>query len=134
MSDEFDIQSFLDQAQELTQRLSEAQVGAGDETFDGTAGGGKVVVTMLGTGAIKAVRLDPSVVDPNDIEMLEDLIVAAAHDAANKVTTWAQEQMASGMGLLGGLGDLIGGGGLDALFGGAPGGAIEVQSSEPDQP
>jgi recombination protein RecR len=82
MSEGFDPQALLAQALEMQQRLVDAQQQAAEETMEGAAGGGKVRVTVRGTGEVVAVRIDPSVVDPADVEMLEDLIVAALHDAA----------------------------------------------------
>jgi nucleoid-associated protein EbfC len=112
-SEGFDIQGLLAQAQEMQQRLMDAQANAAAETVEGSAGGGKVRVTMAGTGEMTAIRIDPSVVDPDDVEMLEDLVLAAVHDAGARVIELAQQQMGSG--LLGGLGEL---GGLGSLFGG----------------
>ncbi len=74
-----------------------------------------VTVTMTGTGEITDVTLAPEVVDPDDVEMLQDLIVAALHDAGLKVTEMQREAM----GALGGL-DL---GSLGDMFGGLAGGA-----------
>jgi len=109
----FDPQALLAQALEMQQRLLDAQAEAAAATVEGTSGGGKVVVTMTGTGDVTAVRLDRSVVDPDDVELLEDLIVAALHDAATKVGAAAEERL--GPGLLGGVGDMFGlGGVLDA--------------------
>jgi DNA-binding YbaB/EbfC family protein len=147
VSDEFDLQSLLAQAGEITQRLSAAQSETADETFEGSSGGGKVKITLTGTGDVQTVRIDPSVVDPDEVDLLEDLIVAAFHDAGSKLGEWAQQQMVAGMGAFGGLGDLfggggplgdlLGGGGLGALFGGGgateelgDGEAIEAASSE----
>ena len=110
MSEGFDPQAMLAQALEMQQRLLEAQAEAAQSTVEGTSGGGKVTVTMTGTGDVAAVRIDPSVVDPTDVELLEDLIVAAMHDATTKVGRAAEERLGSG--LLGGVGDLFGFGGM----------------------
>jgi len=127
MSDAFDPQALLAQALEMQQRLLDAQAEAADETVEGTAGGGTVRVTMTGTGDVTAVRIDPSVVDPQEVELLEDLVVVALRDASAKVGALAEQRLGSG--LLGGMGDLFGGGGLF-------GGALDAASTaaEPDEP
>jgi len=117
VSEGFDPQALLAQALEMQQRLLDAQAEAAELTVEGTAGGGKVKVTMTGAGEVTAVRIDPSVVDPAEVELLEDLVVAALHDASAGVAAAAEERLGSDL-LGGGLGDLLGGGGL---LGGAPG-------------
>jgi len=106
----FDPQALLAQALEMQQRLLDAQAEAEQSTVEGTSGGGKVTVTMTGAGEVTAVRIDPSVVDRDDVELLEDLIVAALRDAMTKVGRAAEERLGSG--LLGGVGDLFGFGGV----------------------
>jgi DNA-binding YbaB/EbfC family protein len=115
----FDPQALLARALEMQQRLLDAQAEAADETIEGTAGGGKVRVTMTGTGEVTAVRIDPSVVDPSEVDLLEDLVVAAFRDAATRVGLLAEQRMGAG---LGGLADLFGGGPQpdDEPLGGAP--------------
>jgi len=111
MTEGFDIQALLAQAQEMQQRLMDAQAEVAQETVEGSAAGGKVRVTMTGTGEVTAVRIDPTVVDPADVEMLEDLVLAALHDAGVRVADLAGQQMGAGLlGGLGGLGDIFGGG------------------------
>lgn len=112
----FDPSALLSQALEMQQRLMAAQAEAEAEIVEGSAGGGKVKVTMTGGGEVTAVRIDPSVVVADDVEMLEDLIVAALHDAAHRASDLAQSAM-GGLGGLAGLGDL--GGALGGLFGGS---------------
>ena len=115
MSEGFDPQALLVQALEMQQHLMDAQSDAAAETVEGTAGSGKVRVTMSGAGEVSAVRIDPSVVDPAEVDMLEDLILAALHDAATKASALAQVG-------LGGLGDLLSGSGLEGMLGGLFGG------------
>ncbi|MGH9114065.1 MAG: YbaB/EbfC family nucleoid-associated protein [Acidimicrobiales bacterium] len=102
---------------ESAQRAASAQARAAEEVVEGTAGGGVVTVEMTGTGEVRSVTLSPDIVDPDDIDMLQDLIVAALHDAGLKVTALQREA-------LGALGDLDLGdldlGGLGGMFG-APG-------------
>lgn len=111
-----DLQALLGQMQDLTQRLTDAQAEAADEVIEGTSGGGKVRVTMTGAGELEAVHIDPSVVDPDDVELLEDLLVVAFRDAMERAAEQASQRMSGGLGALfgGGLGDLFGGGTIDA--------------------
>ena len=128
MSEGFDPQALLAQALELQQRLLESQAEAAEQTVEGTAGGGKVTVTMTGSGEVTAVRIDPSVVDPADVELLEDLVLAALRDATSRAAAAAEERLGADM-LGGGLGDLLGGGGL---FGGALGRPPDPEAEEQD--
>jgi len=89
MTEGFDPATLMARALEMQQRLIDAQAEAESETVEGIAGGGKVRVTMTGAGEVTSVRIDPSVVDPNEVDLLEDLILAALRDAATRVgTTW----------------------------------------------
>ena len=106
LSEGFDLGGLLEQAQQMQQQLMDAQAALADEVVEGHAGGGVVKVTVTGGMEFRSVKIDKSAVDPDDVEMLEDLILAALHDAANKV----QELTQQGMGQLGlgGLGGLLG--------------------------
>ena len=98
---------------ESAQEAFSAQARAAEEVVTGSAGGGVVTVEMTGTGEVRSVKLAPEVVDPQDIEMLQDLIVAALHDAGAKVAALQRDAL----GALGGL-DLEGlGGALGGLLG-----------------
>ena len=99
------------------QQAISAQAEAARATVEGSAGGGVVTVTMTGTGEVTDVTIAPEVVDPDDVEMLQDLIVAALHDAGLKVTEMQREAM----GALGGL-DI---GSLGNMFGGLTGGGAD---------
>jgi len=70
---------------------------------DGAAGGGMVTATMNGQFEVVRVKIDKSVVDPNDVGMLEDLITAAINAAATKVREKSKEKMAAAMGPMGGM-------------------------------
>lgn len=98
MSEGFDPQELLARAFDMQQRLVAAQAQAAAETVEGSTAGGKVRVTMTGTGEVIGVRIDPSVVVADEVELLEDLIVAALRDAATSVTAAAQESMGIGLG------------------------------------
>jgi DNA-binding YbaB/EbfC family protein len=95
-----DFMNILRQAQEMQGRFQKIQEELQLLTITGSAGGGMVVAEVTGTGQLKKIRLDPSVVSPSDIEMLEDLITVAVSDAQQKAQAAAQEQMGK---LTGGL-------------------------------
>jgi nucleoid-associated protein EbfC len=97
-----DFMKILQQAQELQGRVQKVQEELRQVTVTGSAGGGLVTVDVNGQGEIQRVHLDPSVVNPSDVEMLEDLIVVAVADAQKKAQAEAQAQMgkvAGGMAL-----------------------------------
>jgi len=81
------------QAQKMQQRLSEVQQGLKDRIVEGTAGGNMVRVLVNGKQEIVAVKIDPAVVDPKDVTMLEDLILAAARAGLKKAHDLAQDEM-----------------------------------------
>ena len=88
-----DIMKILQQAQEMQGRFQKIQDELAQQTVTGAAGGGMVSVEVTGTGQIKKIKLDASVVNPADIEMLEDLIVVAVSDAQNKAQGLAKDEM-----------------------------------------
>ncbi len=107
-----DMQQILAQAQKVQQQLMAAQAELAATEVTGQAGGGLVTVTQTGAGEVVAVTIDPTVVDPEDVETLQDLVVGAFADAARA----AQELQAEKMGpLAGGLGGLAGGLGLPGM-------------------
>jgi hypothetical protein len=87
------IGNMLKQAQEMQTKMAEVQERLAAMEVEGTAGAGLVTVTMSGKNDIKKVKVDPSLIDPNEAEVLEDLIVAAAADAKTKVDETMQEEM-----------------------------------------
>jgi len=95
-----DFMKMIAQAQEMQGRLAKIQEELAQLTLTGSAGGGMVTADVSGTGQIKKIKLDPSVVNPADIEMLEDLVVVAISDAQQKAQKAGQEQMGK---LTGGL-------------------------------
>jgi DNA-binding YbaB/EbfC family protein len=88
-----DFTKILQQAQQMQGRLQQIQEELANKTVTGVSGGGMVSVTADGKGQVRAVKLDPSVVNPSDIEMLEDLIAVAVVDAQKKAADLAQEEM-----------------------------------------
>lgn len=97
------MQELLKQAQKMQQQMMQAQAELAEAEVTGTAGGGLVTATVSGVGELTALDIDPKAVDPEDVETLADLIVAAVRDAA----TNAQQLQAQKMGpLAGGAGGL----------------------------
>ncbi|WP_235870785.1 YbaB/EbfC family nucleoid-associated protein [Rhodococcus xishaensis] len=94
------MQQLLAQAEQMQQQLMAAQAEMAQAQITGQAGGGLVTATVKGTGEIVGLTIDPKVVDPDDVETLQDLVIGAIADASNK----AQEAAASKLGpLAGGL-------------------------------
>ena len=90
------MQQLMRQAQKMQQQMQEAQERLDEAEYEAASGGGMVSVKVSGKRELTSITIDPQVVDPDDIEMLEDLILAAVSDAANK----AREMMESRMGAL----------------------------------
>lgn len=83
----------MKQAQALQARFQEAQERVSAIEAEGQSGGGMVRVTINGKGMAKAVRIDPSLIDPKDAGMLEDLLLAAVNDARTKVDARMSDEM-----------------------------------------
>lgn len=99
-----DIFKILQQAQQVQSKMESLQEELSRLTVTGSAGGGMVTVETDGKGNIKKVKLDPSMVNPADVEMLEDLIVVAATEAQKKAAEKAKDAAQAEMGkLTGGL-------------------------------
>jgi nucleoid-associated protein EbfC len=88
------IGDLMKQAQQLQSRFQEAQERVNLIEAEGQSGGGMVRVTINGKGMAKSVLIDPSLIDPKDAGMLEDLVVAAINDARTKVDARMQDEMA----------------------------------------
>jgi len=88
-----DFMKMLQQAQEVQGRLQQLQDELQNRTVSAASGGGMVTVTADGKGQVRKVQIDPSVVDPSDTEMLEDLILVAITEAQKKATALAEEEM-----------------------------------------
>ena len=93
--------ALMQQAKKMQEQMMKAQVELETAEVIGKAGGEMVTVTMSGKGEVKSIKLDKSAVDPDDVEMLEDLIIAAINDASKKVEELKNEKMP--MGGMGGL-------------------------------
>jgi nucleoid-associated protein EbfC len=98
------MQQLMKQAQQMQQQLMAAQQELTTIEVEGSAGGGLVRATMTGSGELSAVTIDPKAVDPDDIETLQDLVVAAVRDASRAASDLAQEKMGPLTGGLGGMG------------------------------
>ena len=85
--------NMLKQAQELQGRMADMQAKLSDLEMTGSAGGGMVTVTLNGKGEMRQIKIDRSLVDPAEIEILEDLVVAAFNDAKARVEAHVQEEM-----------------------------------------
>jgi len=81
------------QAQALQEKLARLQEEAGKKTVEATAGGGMVTVVANGRQEIVSIKIDPEVVNPNEVEMLQDLILAAVNEARRKAQELMAEQM-----------------------------------------
>ena len=89
-----DIMGLMKQAQEMQQKMADVQAELDTIEVEGAAGGGMVTVTMTAKGALKAVKIDPSLMLADEREILEDLIVAASADARTRADRVMQERMA----------------------------------------
>lgn len=90
-----DMMGLMKQAQQMQQKMADVQAELDVIEVEGTAGGGMVTVTMTAKGALKAVRIDPSLIVPDEREIIEDLIVAACADARGRADRVMQERMAA---------------------------------------
>ena len=89
-----DLMGIMKQAQGLQQKMADMQAELEALEVEGAAGGGAVKVTMTAKGQAKAVRIDPSLLNPDEAEIVEDLLVAALNDARAKAERLTQERMA----------------------------------------
>ena len=94
------LSEMMKQAQQLQSKMEEMQSKLDELEVEGVSGGGMLKVTLNGNGQMRGVKIDPTLVDPNETEMLEDLIVAAHNDAKIKAEDKMQSEMQS---LTGGL-------------------------------
>ena len=84
---------WLRQAQQLQQRLAKAQALLALETVEASAGGGAVTVTVTGKQKVQSIKIDPAAVDPQDVAMLEDLVMAAVNEAMDKAQELATQRL-----------------------------------------
>jgi DNA-binding YbaB/EbfC family protein len=98
------MQQLMKQAQKMQEQLMAAQAELADAQVEGSAGGGMVKATVSGSGELVSLTIDPSVVDPEDVETLTDLVVAAVRDASRAAQELTAEKMGPLAGGLGGMG------------------------------
>ncbi len=92
---QFNIQKLMKQAQEAQAKMTAAQEELAASTVEASAGGGMVKVTMRGDNYLQSITIDPQAVDPDDITMLEDMILAAVNEAGRSVSELAASKMNS---------------------------------------
>ena len=83
----------MKQAQEMQAKMAEMQTKLADIEISGSAGGGLVTATLNGKGELRRLKIDPSLAEPAEVEVLEDLVVAAVNDAKAKVEVHVAEEM-----------------------------------------
>ncbi|HIW02142.1 MAG TPA: YbaB/EbfC family nucleoid-associated protein [Candidatus Protoclostridium stercorigallinarum] len=93
------MQSLMQQARKMQEQMEKAKQQLEEAELTGSAGGGLVTVTVDGNGAMKGVTIKPEAVDPDDIEMLEDLIIAAYNEAARAAEEMKESVMPAGVGM-----------------------------------
>ena len=85
----------MQQIQKLQEEMLQAQEALGEETVEVTVGGGALTLVMTGHQKVQSVTIDPGVVDPEDVELLEDLIIAAVNEAVDRSQEMSSERMGS---------------------------------------
>ncbi|MCL2753432.1 MAG: YbaB/EbfC family nucleoid-associated protein [Defluviitaleaceae bacterium] len=97
----------MKQAQKMQKQMEEAQAQLEEKTLEVSAGGGVVKILVTGKKEIKELTIDPAAVDPEDVEMLQDLLISAVNEALRQAEEMAQKEMGkfmpAGMGGLGGM-------------------------------
>jgi DNA-binding YbaB/EbfC family protein len=94
----------LQQAQQMQEQMAKVQAELKAETVEASAGGGMVTVKATGAGEIAEVKIDPKAIDPDDPELLEDMVIAAVNEALRSAQALAQSKMGAAAGL--GMGEL----------------------------
>jgi DNA-binding YbaB/EbfC family protein len=100
----FDMNKMLEQVQQMQAQMQKAQEELKNETVQATAGGGMVTVTATGDGEISEIKIDPKAIDPEDPEMLEDMVVAAVNEALRSAHGLLEAKLGPALGGLHGLG------------------------------
>jgi nucleoid-associated protein EbfC len=101
----FDMNNLLQQVGQMQEQMQKAQEELAKETVEATAGGGMVRVTANGAGEIREIKVDPKAIDPDDPELLEDMVLAAVNEALRSTKSLAETKLGGlAGGALGGLG------------------------------
>ena len=110
MANQKQVNQMMQQVQKMQADMAAAQDALAAETVEASAGGGKVKAVVTGTGDLQSISIAPDVVDPDDVEMLEDLVVAAVSEGLRMAQDKQRERMGGATGGLdlGGLGELLG--------------------------
>jgi DNA-binding YbaB/EbfC family protein len=99
-----DVNKMMQQVQQMQAEMAKAQEELANETVEASVGGGMVTVTATGSGEIKAVKIQPEAIDPDDPESLEDLVLAGVNQALRNAQELAQSKLGGAVGGLKGLG------------------------------
>ena len=100
----FDMKKMLEQVQQMQSQMQKAQEELKHEKVQATAGGGVVTVTATGDGEITEIKIDPKAIDPDDPEMLEDMVVAAVNEALRSAHGLVEAKLGPALGGLHGMG------------------------------
>jgi DNA-binding YbaB/EbfC family protein len=103
-----DFGAILKQAQQMQQEMLKAQEDLKKETVEATVGGGMIAVKMSGDIELLEIKIDPEAVDPEDVEMLQDMVLAAVNEAIRSAQELAASKMNQAAGGMGGLGGGLG--------------------------
>jgi DNA-binding YbaB/EbfC family protein len=106
------LNQILQQAQQMQAEMAKAQEELKSEEIEASAGGGTVTVKVTGDLELREVRIDPGAVDPDDVELLQDMVLAAVNEALRSAQELASSRLGAATGGLGGAGGLGGLGGL----------------------
>jgi nucleoid-associated protein EbfC len=101
MAKGLDMNKLMQQAQQMQEQMAKAQADLASETVEASAGGGLVTVKATGAGDIISIAIDPKAIDPDDAELLEDLVLAAVNEAIRSAQSLAQSKLGA---VTGGLG------------------------------
>ena len=114
------LQQMLKQAQQMQEEMEAAQAALKDERVEASSGGGMVKVVATGDGKLESLVIDPDAVDPEDVELLQDMVMAAVNEAMRQAEELRERSLsgAANMDALGGAMEMLGGGGLPGM--GAP--------------
>jgi DNA-binding YbaB/EbfC family protein len=103
-----DMKKLMQQAQQMQTEMQKKQQELATKTYTSTVGGGMVTATVNGNHEVVSVAIDPSVIEMNDVDMLQDLVVAAVNEGMRQANEAAQAEMQGMMGGMGGLGNMFG--------------------------
>ena len=99
-----DFNKMMEQVQQMQTQMQQAQEELKNETVQATAGGGMVTVTATGGGELKEIKIDPKAIDPDDPELLEDMVLAAVNEALRSAQSLMETKLGPALGGLHGLG------------------------------